>query len=44
MHLAARYKVISKLLFFASLVVGLKMVIVGVAKAPLTPRAAFMLL
>ena len=37
MHLAARYKVISKLLFFASLVVGLKMVIVGVAKVPLTP-------
>ena len=37
MHLAARYKVISKLLFFASLMVGWKMVIVGVAKVPLTP-------
>ena len=32
MHLATRYKVISKLLFFASLVVAWAMVLVGVAK------------
>ena len=35
MHLATRYKVISKLLFFASLVVAWAMVLVGVAKASL---------
>lgn len=32
MHLAMRYKVISKLLFFASLMVAWAMVLVGVAK------------
>ena len=39
MHLATRYKVISKLLFFASLVVAWAMVLVGVAKVlpPPTP-------
>jgi len=36
MHLAMRYKVISKLLFFASLMVAWAMVIVGVAKVRLT--------
>jgi len=36
MHLATRYKVISKLLFFASLMVAWAMVIVGVAKVRLT--------
>ena len=37
MHLATRYKVISKLLFFASLMVAWAMVIVGVAKVPPPP-------
>ena len=39
MHLATRYKVISKLLFFASLMVAWAMVLVGVAKVlpPPTP-------
>ena len=41
MHLATRYKVISKLLFFASLVVAWAMVLVGVAKVlPPPPYAA----
>ena len=42
MHLAMRYKVISKLLFFASLMVAWAMVLVGVAKVlPPPPHAAF---
>ena len=41
MHLATRYKVISKLLFFASLIVAWAMVLVGVAKVlPPPPHAA----
>ena len=42
MHLATRYKVISKLLFFASLVVAWAMVLVGVAKVlPPPPFLSF---
>lgn len=38
MHLATRYKVISKLLFFTSLMVAWAMVLVGVAKVPPPPH------
>jgi hypothetical protein len=37
MHLATRYKVISKLLFLTSLMIAWAMVIVGVAKVPPPP-------
>ena len=40
MHLATRYKVISKLLFFTSLMVAWAMVLVGVAKVPPPPPHA----
>ena len=41
MHLATRYKVMSKLLFFTSLMVAWAMVLVGVAKVlPPPPHAA----
>ena len=41
MHLATRYKVISKLLFLTSLMIAWAMVIVGVAKVlPPPPHAA----